>query len=530
MAVASDLPAAREPPAVQATQATRSCSTYHGTQLGDPHRTTRTACSSPADQIAPAMKHAIDRDRGQALLPEPRRRHRAASAARSRRRRRRRRRPGRLDDHPAVRQERARGAGQAHRVREAARGGAGLPPHAQVVEGEDPHRVPQRDLLRQRRVRDRVGRARRTSATPRSDAGGCGTTRANMCASELTPAEAALLRRRSIAVAERLRPGRAPARVAARRNIVLRHMREQGYITPARVLQDVQARRCRPRNDLDAARRREPGAATSRPGSASRCVDRFGAAQGRSSGGLQITTTLDLDFQKRRAERRSAGGWPTRPGRRAVTRGDRQPTGEVRAMVGGPDYATSPFNLATQGQRQPGSTFKPFMLAAALESGICPASVWSSRPSSSSSRTGGQEKLRRQKLRERVLGLEARWRARRRSPTTPSSQRSASESGRTRSRTAARRMGIRTPISTNYAMMLGGLKQGVTPLDMAHAYETFADRRQAHRPARSARPTRQARSGIQRSRAPAATAAARRKHRADNRVHAAGAPAASPTR
>jgi penicillin-binding protein 1A len=35
-------------------------------------------------------------------------------------------------------------------------------------------------------------------------------------------------------------------------------------------------------------------------------------------------------------------------------------------------------------------------------------------------------------------------------------------------------MGVRTPISTNCAMTLGGLKEGVTPLDMAHAYETFA--------------------------------------------------------
>ena len=55
-------------------------------------------------------------------------------------------------------------------------------------------------------------------------------------------------------------------------------------------------------------------------------------------------------------------------------------TGEVRAMVGGADYATSPFNLATQGQRQPGSTFKPFVLTTALLSGISPGSVWSSQP------------------------------------------------------------------------------------------------------------------------------------------------------
>ena len=38
----------------------------------------------------------------------------------------------------------------------------------------------------------------------------------------------------------------------------------------------------------------------------------------------------------------------------------------------------------------------------------------------------------------------------------------------------AHAMGIRSPLSTNYAMILGGLSEGVTPLDMAHAYETFA--------------------------------------------------------
>src|SRR5436305_6249055 len=36
------------------------------------------------------------------------------------------------------------------------------------------------------------------------------------------------------------------------------------------------------------------------------------------------------------------------------------------------------------------------------------------------------------------------------------------------------RMGIRSPVSPNPAMILGAMKEGVTPLDMAHAYETFA--------------------------------------------------------
>ena len=48
-------------------------------------------------------------------------------------------------------------------------------------------------------------------------------------------------------------------------------------------------------------------------------------------------------------------------------------------MVGGDDYATRPFNLATQGQRQPGSSFKPFILAEALTQGISPDSTWASR-------------------------------------------------------------------------------------------------------------------------------------------------------
>ena len=72
---------------------------------------------------------------------------------------------GRLDDHPAVRQERARGAGQPHRLPEAARGGARLPPRAPVVEGQDPHRVPERDLLRRGRVPGSRRPPRPTSAT-----------------------------------------------------------------------------------------------------------------------------------------------------------------------------------------------------------------------------------------------------------------------------------------------------------------------------------------------------------------------------
>ena len=50
-------------------------------------------------------------------------------------------------------------------------------------------------------------------------------------------------------------------------------------------------------------------------------------------------------------------------------------TGRVRAMQGGFDYRLSDFNRATQAQRQPGSSFKPFVYAAALDAGWTPATI-----------------------------------------------------------------------------------------------------------------------------------------------------------
>jgi penicillin-binding protein 1B len=56
-------------------------------------------------------------------------------------------------------------------------------------------------------------------------------------------------------------------------------------------------------------------------------------------------------------------------------------TGNVLAMVGGRNYAKSQLNHATDAQRQLGSTFKPFVYAAALESGISPVQMFSDAPS-----------------------------------------------------------------------------------------------------------------------------------------------------
>ena len=61
-------------------------------------------------------------------------------------------------------------------------------------------------------------------------------------------------------------------------------------------------------------------------------------------------------------------------------------TGAIEAMVGGTDFATNRYNHATQAQRQPGSTFKPFIYSAALERGVSPGTLINDAPLDNSPR------------------------------------------------------------------------------------------------------------------------------------------------
>ena len=102
-------------------------------------------------------------------------------------------------------------------------------------------------------------------------------------------------------------------------------------------------------------------------------VDRLGGGQEGArqafEGGLTITTTIDGELQQ--AAEGAINNWlPNRDGPRAALVAIENKTGKVRAMVGGDAYNELPFNLATQGQRQPGSAIKPFILAEALRQGI----------------------------------------------------------------------------------------------------------------------------------------------------------------
>jgi penicillin-binding protein 1A len=96
-------------------------------------------------------------------------------------------------------------------------------------------------------------------------------------------------------------------------------------------------------------------------------------------GGLNIQSTIDLHLQK--LARRAIETVLREPnGPSAALVSIRPATGEVVAMYGGDNFRQSQFNLAVQGERQPGSSFKPFVLATALKQGIAPSTIFPSKP------------------------------------------------------------------------------------------------------------------------------------------------------
>ena len=102
-----------------------------------------------------------------------------------------------------------------------------------------------------------------------------------------------------------------------------------------------------------------------------------------SSSGRRVYTTIDLDLQAiaEQALRRQLDQFKdqkTQPQAALVALDPH--TGDVLAMVGGRDYATSQLNRATDARRQPGSTFKPFVYAAAVEDGMSPVQLFMDAP------------------------------------------------------------------------------------------------------------------------------------------------------
>jgi penicillin-binding protein 1A len=288
-------------------------------------------------------------------------------------------------------------------------------------------------------------------------------------ATTVSPAQAALLAG-MIASPSAYDPAQHPIEAEKRRDQVLKNMLDQKMITQVQYTEAI--RQVIPtRKDIN-----PPQPDSTQPyfstWVAQQLVDRYGAGAA-FGGGFKVTTTIDPAFQQAAQSAitgRLAGVGPTAS---AVVI-DNQ-TGEVRAMVGGNNFERRPFNLATNGHRQPGSAIKPFILATALQRGIGPESVWSSGPKTFTfTRHGKRDVFVVHNFQNSYAGSATLAHATAHSDNSVFAQIGLQVGTKRVARTASK-LGIRTRLSTNPAMVLGGLKEGVTPLEMAYAYSTIAN-------------------------------------------------------
>jgi membrane peptidoglycan carboxypeptidase len=182
-------------------------------------------------------------------------------------------------------------------------------------------------------------------------------------------------------------------------------------------------------------------------------------------GGLRIHTTLNPELQ--RAAVKESDGVLSEPGDPSAAVVTVEPqSGAIRALAG----QAEGFNLALDARRQPGSAFKPIVLAAALKENISPESVYVSRELNISFQDENYV-INNYDFVER--GEISIYEAMAESDNTVFVQ-LAADVGLERVITTAKGLGITTPIEPYPSTAIGGLGAGVSPLEMASAYATFA--------------------------------------------------------
>jgi penicillin-binding protein 1A len=203
--------------------------------------------------------------------------------------------------------------------------------------------------------------------------------------------------------------------------------------------------------------------------------DEYGTNTVRT-GGLKVYTTIDPRLQ-RQAQQAIKGTLTERtdPASALVSIDPRN--GAIKAMVGViPNDRTNQYNLVSQGRRQPGSTFKTFVLAAAVAEGINPdTTYYTSAPFTCS--TGPwctAQPWHVETYGHTYLGSTSITRATLSSDNTVYAQLTL-DVGPEKVRQMATRLGVNLGDQPTVAAMgLGGLRDGVSPLDMASAYATLA--------------------------------------------------------
>ena len=252
-----------------------------------------------------------------------------------------------------------------------------------------------------------------------------------------------------------------------RRNLVLRKMREQRLITTP-LEREARAK------PLVFAPSKEAGAVAPYFVEYVKqdLIDTLGAEK-VYAGGLRVYTSLDPRLQ---AAAEKAATQLSAPGDPEVALVSLRPSdGRVLAMIGGRDFKANQFNLASQGRRQPGSAFKPFVLVAALQEGIRPDAVFETAPYSVPVKDGVWNV---QNYENRFAAGTMTLQAATDFSVNGVFARLIMQIGPAKVVKAAKRMGITTALSPDPAIALGGLKNGVSPLEMASAFGTIANRGQ----------------------------------------------------
>ncbi|MBA2522098.1 MAG: penicillin-binding protein, partial [Solirubrobacterales bacterium] len=185
-------------------------------------------------------------------------------------------------------------------------------------------------------------------------------------------------------------------------------------------------------------------------------------------GGLRVYTSLDPTLQA--AAQSAIAAHPTATAANALVSTDTQ-TGEILAMASSVTYDASQFNLAAQGERQPGSAFKPFVLTAAVDQGIDPDTTYYpapdtitltppySDPWTVSGGAGGSISLRQ---------------ATANSVNTVFAQLGV-DVGPENFDNMAHKLGVTSELDNYYAEALGGTTNCCTVLEMSNAYASIAN-------------------------------------------------------
>jgi penicillin-binding protein 1A len=257
-----------------------------------------------------------------------------------------------------------------------------------------------------------------------------------------------------------------PREARARRNTVLSEMAQLGYVSGPRA---QQGQRRGLELDLDQGYfdKRQPYFFDYVE---NELIQTYGVNTVRK-GGLDVYTTIEPRLQEVGLEAaRSALPYPEDPSSALVSIDPRN--GQIEAMVSSSDYEQSKFNLAAQGHRQPGSTFKAFVLTTAIKQGIDPYSTYytSKHLDLDLPKWGHWEVSTAD---EGYLGRVNLQQATVASDNTVFAQLDL-DVGPQQVAATAKSMGIESELDGIPAEGIGGLRIGVSPLEMADAYATLA--------------------------------------------------------